>query len=137
MKSKIKKVNVLENDKLIANFMGWKEWVSIFYGAGCNINPDIIPDAKNDHSNFCKSEDLLFHLSWNWLMPVIEKIEKKHDVCIWDACYIGFEGYSMDAKETPLVEVGRHESASKIQMVWLAVVEFIKLKKGAENEKSN
>ena len=44
----------MENNKLIAEFMGWK---------------------PNEH-HWCLNgdKDLQYHTEWNWLMPVVEKI---------------------------------------------------------------
>ena len=45
---------MMENNKLIAEFMGWK---------------------PNEH-HWCLNgdKDLQYHTEWNWLMPVVEKI---------------------------------------------------------------
>lgn len=79
----MKKEEIIEGNKLIAEFMGWELWESIFDGFGFNVDPEIIPDARNDHSNFHKINDLRFNSSWDWLMPVIEKIEElgSYQVC--------------------------------------------------------
>lgn len=59
---------VMEGNKLIAEFMGW------------TIEPGMEED-KDPYYNWNKGfslallSDLLFHEKWDWLMPVVEKIE--------------------------------------------------------------
>jgi hypothetical protein len=50
----------MENNKLIAEFMG-KKWHKEFFKDVCIISPSNI--------------SYKFHTSWDWLMPVVEKIE--------------------------------------------------------------
>jgi hypothetical protein len=49
-----------EKNRMIAEFMG-KEWHKSFFKDVCIINPSNI--------------SYQFHISWDWLMPVVEKIE--------------------------------------------------------------
>ena len=49
-----------ESNKLIAEFMG-TEWHKEFFKSVCIISPSNIPYK--------------FHTSWEWLMPVVDKIE--------------------------------------------------------------
>ena len=55
-------MNTTENNKIIAEFIGWKEQEEDFM-----FNP------KTNGSIYIKS--LLFHKDWNWLMEVVEKIK--------------------------------------------------------------
>jgi hypothetical protein len=50
-----------EKNRMIAEFMG-KEWHKSFFKDVCIINPSNI--------------SYQFHISWDWLMPVVEKIRK-------------------------------------------------------------
>ena len=65
----------MKNNKLIAEFMGVKptilgdEITYEMYGA-----IDCIEDGV-DEQHFFLEEQLLFHTSWDWLIPVVEKIE--------------------------------------------------------------
>ncbi len=53
------------SNKLIAEFMGYE-----------NLGTLTKPMYEYGESGGCRSlEDLWYHESWNWLMPVIEKIE--------------------------------------------------------------
>lgn len=83
-------------------------------------------------------EDLSFpydyHVSFDWLMPVVERIEHCDDtkndrgysfhVCIFDKdCHI-YE-YMNDDEQPPIF---MEEGKTKLEAVWLAVIEFIKWK---------
>ena len=86
-------MNELENNKLIAEFMG--------------ITPN---EAGVYHVSKHKGyslENLQYHTEWNWLMPVVERIEQVH------------EGVPQELINLSLF--------STIDEVYQAVVEFIKL----------
>ena len=76
----------MENNKLIAEFMGWK---------------------PNEH-HWCLNgdKDLQYHTSWDWLIPVVNKIE-------------------MECEGVPLqlIDVSFYD---EIHEVYWAVIEFIK-----------
>jgi len=85
-------MNTQENNKIIAEFMG--------------ITPN---EAGVYHVSKHKGyslENLLYHTEWNWLMPVVEKIEQVH------------EGVPQELINLSLF--------STIDEVYKAVVEFIK-----------
>lgn len=87
---------ITENNKLIAEFMG-----ATWFGHSMeNPKPWWIINSKEYYS-----EDLKYHTSWDWLMPVVEKIGRK------------------DCDHEPLAGVTLY---SPIGMVYHAVVEFIK-----------
>ena len=65
----------MENNKLIAEFMGMK------YSDERSFN-----DGEWTHSIKSLSK---FETEWNWLMPVVDKIERKHKAnfrteCLWN-----------------------------------------------------
>lgn len=110
----------LEGNKLIAEFMGLR-----LGAAGDLINEDAD----------CHVMGTKYHSSWDdWLMPVVEKIEKD----VSKAPYLGFtvrivgnsclischEKNKQDGViyQTPW----GYRPLTKIEAVWLAVVEFIK-----------
>lgn len=84
--------NITENNKLIAEFMGYKY-------IGFNNNDELKPgwwkdnidllkiqsqeifNRKMGNPNFLcrKHNELRYYNSWNWLMPVVEKIESIKD----------------------------------------------------------
>ena len=102
----------MEGNKLIAEFMG-AEWHKDFFKDVCIISPSNI--------------SYKFHTSWDWLMPVIEKIkilvmEDDSDELynseeeVWDKIS---EALYWDNITHTLVQI-------EIKSVYQAVVEFIK-----------
>ena len=59
-----------ENNKLIAEFMGIKFDKGTFYNMGYDVDGD---------GNLYRSYELKYHTSWDWLMPVIKKINEQID----------------------------------------------------------
>lgn len=59
----------LEENKLIADFMGWKEQTDPTEKNFGSFRTDEGILHKNTNT-----EPLLFHSSWDWLMPVIDSI---------------------------------------------------------------
>ena len=129
---------IAESNRLIADFMGWK----INYE-----NPNIDTTMKH-------------HTEWNWLMPIVEKIEDL-DLSEWmykwedleDGMRYNFEGISieiqnkrcwiyinlaLDPMRTINEKTFNKEYNSKIEATYAAVVEFIEWynerKKREENE---
>ena len=95
-----------EGNKLIAEFMGKK----------------FIEDGNSmwDGKVSICVENLEYHSSWNWLMPVVEKIEKTYEVSIiGKECEIADNGYEWKS-------ICKSTSESKIDAVWQTVVKFIK-----------
>jgi len=63
--------------------------------------------------------DLKYHTSWDWLMPVVEKIESLSGTTVLIkriGCEIIMYGKT----------ISKQTSDTKIEAVWLAVIEFIK-----------
>lgn len=72
-----------------------------------------------------KAEDLKYHMSWSWLMPVVLKIEECGKL-------VRIEGYVCEMTAAvnenprfPPFKIKRHRN-SKIQATWEACIEFIK-----------
>ncbi len=80
-------------------------------------------DAKVSFNKNCTVDELQYHKSWDWLMPVVEKIEQTNDGCTLviiedERCYIDNQkGFEIDS-------VGH----TKIEAVYNAVIKFIKNK---------
>lgn len=54
----------IENNKLIAEFMGWKQ---------CDPNDNTIYANPTNGALHSSDSDMQFHTSWDWLMPVVQK----------------------------------------------------------------
>jgi hypothetical protein len=101
-----------ENNKLIAEFMGWKEQTDSterWFGSFREPNGIL-------HKNTAK-EPLLFHTSWDWLMPVTTKAFNK-------ACKMDLDGV-IGADNHRQAIMDAHTMFDK-ESVYKAVVEFIK-----------
>lgn len=72
-------MNISEGNKLIANFMNLaRDDTDKDFGPGYIVNDYKISDrfiVKTD-VDYCSPEELPYHLSWDWLIPVISKISK-------------------------------------------------------------
>ena len=109
---------VEETDKLIGTFMGGKPytncariWFDYFHLTGQPANLALA--------------ELLYHHSWDWLMPVVEKIESLNSICLiknhW--CNIKTTDFdSVNIKGFSTLKI----CDTKIEAVYKAVVEFIK-----------
>ncbi len=79
----MKEQEILEGNKLIAIFVEMNK-VSAATGQIFCEN-DKTKDLRYQFKNkltFYNEGDLLFHSSWDWLMPVIEKINEKDEIII-------------------------------------------------------
>tara|TARA_R110000868_G_scaffold397556_1_gene670279 strand:+ start:80 stop:481 length:402 start_codon:yes stop_codon:yes gene_type:complete len=72
-------MNTQENNRLIAEFLGMElgDDKTMYYDDAENLHP---PTPINE---------LKFHSSWDWLMPVVDKIEREHKAnfrikCTWN-----------------------------------------------------
>lgn len=111
-------MNVEEGNHLIAEFMG-------------AVPTKVLGTETWDIPNMDGLQFVLFYnSSWDWLMPVVEKIENievrgMYTVIIKQQyCSITFQ----DETDTLLYETTAQESSSKIDAVWQTVVKFIKNK---------
>jgi len=109
---------------LIAEFMGWEydennDWY---------FTPHRVEVTDGIYDNEVPSDLFEFHTSWDWLMPVIEKIESLgYEVQIRSTDCIIFQ--LLDTLDYKPV-IGSISSASgKMDSTYIAVVEFIKTKK--------
>ncbi len=113
----------MKDNKLIAEFMGVKPTIlgdEITYEMYGII--DCIEDGL-DEQHFFLEEELMFHTSWDWLMPVVEKIECTHDDK--GDCF----NVMMEAFECTISGLGLTlclNGHTKMDATYKAVVEFIK-----------
>jgi hypothetical protein len=111
---------ILEGNKLIAEFMG---------GAYNKQNDDfmfVLGNCPTKHASCIWDSILLqYDASWEWLMPVVEKIGALPNINVnissFDGCNIYDDDYKNTAKGMRIFAKG-----DLIKSVWLAVVEFIK-----------
>lgn len=97
-----------KGSRLIENIMG----------STIKINQE---DVKDIPLAFLAVEDMKFHESWKWMMPVVKKIEEDmgHTVVI--------------AGNSCMIEVDEDtrfsaEADTKLQAVWQAIVDFLEWK---------
>lgn len=126
----------MKKNKLIAEFMGFPTQTDVVddrtlaYYVGKSIIHTDNTENENDNDVF-HPDDMQFHTSWDWLMPVVEKIEslrnKNGDGYRFtiDMCNTHIEGS----------KIGVIGASCKIDAVYQSVVEFINLK--TNNEELN
>lgn len=144
----MKESEILEGNKLIADFMGGiysENALAWGFGDARIEHKELVVRGKL-YKNLVWAEkfekDLKYHSSWDWLMPVVEKIENlnfcvtigtsnRKDKSQRTYCEIGtpemwnFE-LTLEDSPVPIIEIDEKNSNTKIINVWLAVVEFIK-----------
>lgn len=115
-----------DENKLIAEFMGYKlgrcnrgmAWESPFKKA--------VEDIFKIHGRLWSDTDTFYKwdTDWNWLMPVVEKIEDQ-------GFNVNIKGISCTVtelfKEEPIISWVLGNKAQKIVLVHTAVISFIKL----------
>jgi hypothetical protein len=111
-KQKQNKMKTTENNKLIAEFMGAESVVGVEYGI-------ILTNPTRKETTL---SSLAYHTSWDWLMPVVEKIES-----------LGFEFFIVENRSKVKHNTDHSidvlcylEGGSKIDITYQTVVEFIK-----------
>lgn len=103
-------MNTTENNKLIAEFM---EYPSNGFGKYICPVKDIPVEA----------DELPYHTSWDWLMPVVEKIEGCDGVSDEEVVTIEYHDCIIPYHQGEIRAIG---ADSKIDAVYQAVVAFIK-----------
>jgi len=128
------KKEIKENGILIALFMGAEYY---------NDDTKEFPSGYYMHNEFegLEPKDWCFHYSWNWLMPVVDKIETiedfRFDIQIQnDKCIIFDTTVIHPTYNEPRIIVSIILAGEKIIAVYEAVIEFIKLYNN-EKDKSN
>jgi hypothetical protein len=120
----------MENEnKLIAEFIGMQNTNN-----GWCDSKDVLPNIVRDTFQGNTFDHLLFNKSWDWLMPVVEKIEDiRFDNEDKDS-FVSYHRYDVDNRGigcaiTDVQEgkvVGCGDCATKRESTYQAVVEFIK-----------
>jgi hypothetical protein len=111
----------MENNKLIAEFMGMQDTPIGWYD-----NEEAFPNLLRTEGN--TFDNLLFHTSWDWLMPVVERIESfifdennSYNVTIGSTNYCIIQDSNGDR-----IEIIKDNGETKLKTVYQAVVGFIK-----------
>ena len=132
-------METLKNNILIAEFIGYDvnhKIGGVDFGFKSDYSEIFRPHypSKKIVSSLCVDE-LQFHKSWDWLMPVVEKIESIEDDSL---PYISFSknNFSVTIRNSSCQIISgdygdtdwfdRFSEGSKIKSVYKAVVEFIK-----------
>lgn len=120
--------HIVSSSALIADFLGWEKYEDGLTYKFPNLYP--IYNINDEENTGWISEHITnteFHSRWDWLMPVVEKIEIE---CKFDVNIYGHYNWVMpfrctilDNRNNIIVYKGND---SKIQCVYDAVVEFIK-----------
>ena len=87
--------NTIENNKLIAEFMGLLE-----------IQLGYICPYDNTENDYYLYEHLKFNTSWDWLMPVVKKCREESNAedSHWESVYYSLEGCDIDVTYQAVVE---------------------------------
>mgnify|MGYP003400855777 FL=1 len=107
-------MNTIKNNRLIAEFMGLAYCDRHMYEGW----------YKSSEFNYriCDDDGLQYHTSWDWIMPVVEKIESmNYTVTIRQ----GHVSICSNSYRKPYYTGGDNVEINKIQAVYQAVVEFI------------
>ena len=116
-----------ENNKMIAEFMGYEDWSEY---SSVRLKRT---DGIDAYKHICKYKDLHYHKTWEWLMPVVEKIEDiRFDNEDKDS-FVSYHRYDVDNRGigctiTDVQEgkvVGCGDYATKRESTYKAVIEFI------------
>lgn len=103
-------MNTTENNKLIAEFMG--EQFTDSSGVVQGLNYKLIEKKHGEGNNGFR-----FHTCWNWLMPVVEKIQKLYEECV---------DYNNQMPGDYYYKVLDKGISTPREIIYQAVVEFIK-----------
>lgn len=121
------KENIIKNNELIAEFMGGKYETNLPFAytkSGWTDTP------ANSSNQIVQSHTFKYNSSWDWLMPVIEKIQKLGYVCVIYGNYCNIiekdlftkkydgEGFNIDYYSESIDNV--------IEAVYKCAIEFIK-----------
>ena len=119
--------NIIENNKLIAEFMGFIADKSFEVKLVDGINTSYYY-YKDDVMYL--PETMRYNSSWSWLMEVIEKIEKlsyvrgRHYYLFMEQSYVQIKIDRMNYQ--PFPRHGTSSNADKFMAIYRAVVKFIK-----------
>jgi hypothetical protein len=133
---------IITGNKMIAKFDGWVE-----KNQGLFVN-ESEKYSRLEQSLKPKTFNLLYHSSWDWLMPVIDKIDGSVDginaiACVEIGkicCKITPTKYSIKKDALIHYKTIQRVAIPKIEAVWKTVVAFIEWhnkQKKSSGEKTN
>ena len=109
----------MESNKLIAEFMGWNTKSLTTIPSNLHLS-----NIQLDNGDVM---ELKFHTSWDWLMPVVEKIESLSIVSFEKNLQEERDYQCLFTKGSDILIC--HYADTSIEATYKAVVEFIKLNK--------
>ncbi len=119
---------IQKGNKLIAEFMGWEFHSKNGFEYYVNNKDRKIP-CWGEYSSKIPIEDFDYHLSWDWLMPVVDKIEATFNSIYTDIR----KGLPIKkGKYYTYIEVDgenythAYYGKTKLEATYKAVIEFIK-----------
>jgi hypothetical protein len=108
---------IIKGNKLIADFMGFE-----YNGTDSFGNDNYrIPDVYREFFHCSHFDNLHFDRSWEWLMPVIFKINKNHNCITIKGDYIKLEVRSINR----LSRTSRFNKYGEIGAAYRTVTEFM------------
>lgn len=113
------------DNELIAEFMGgWNDNNNSKH-LGMNVPADGNPHWEDQWYDY---KDMKYHSSWDWLMPVVEKIQSLNYGFSFKGlpAQDGFGGHTIVMFYHAMESRTKHSSGSFIENVYSAAVEFIK-----------
>lgn len=127
---------IINSNKLIAEFEGF----NVYNDAGTIVIDYGMDEFGNE--NVRPINDLHYHSSWDWLMPVVDKIRTidSWDVQIGliggDGNYCLIERYDkVPGKTTSIKRYTRNRTESFIECTYNAIIEFIKIHNNTNEKK--
>lgn len=117
------KITIEEGNKLIAEFMGAK----LNCESGLEVNFHMNEFGYKIGNGDETFNSLKFHKSWDWLIPVVEKIENtelsniKNNTALVNICLVGCSIKFNNKERLPILT----NADNKLKAVYKAVVAFI------------
>jgi hypothetical protein len=103
------KIKIEDSNKMIAVFLG------------CKVKGYIVYRLDNENISFV--DDLKYHTSWDWLMPVVEKIEAMGYTVVIHREATLISAYDNDLN--CIWKTTKWDQEVKINHVYQAIVQFI------------
>ncbi len=132
------KRELISGNKLIAEFMGFTPRTDLHTEGALFMQAPITGDATHsscyivnkDDDKYDEFNELQYREDWDWLMPVVEKIEDlRNEVCIYEtSCRINTRDGEYSESSNDMVNCSFDvllDGETKIEAVWLAVIKFI------------